>query len=262
MALEAFDALAPDYDREFTHSLLGTLLRQAVWRRLEVRFGAGERVLELNCGTGEDAVFLGRRGVRVLATDGSREMVEVAREKVVRAGLTHRVEVREVDLEHLQGAEVEGPFRGALSNFGGLNCVGELEPVARWLASRIEVGGVAMLTVMGPLVPWEWGWFLARGRAGKAFRRLRPGGVEWRGQRVRYPSVFRLRRAFAPSFRLLRVAAVGALVPPSYVEAWACRHRAWVERLNRWERRCETRFALPWLADHYLAELERVDVER
>ena len=54
----------------FTESRLGELLRQAVWRRLDDVFRPGDRVLELDCGTGEDAVHLARRGVRVLATDG------------------------------------------------------------------------------------------------------------------------------------------------------------------------------------------------
>ena len=111
-----------------------------------------------------------------------------------------------------------------------------------------------MLCVMGPVVPWEWVWFLGRG---KAFRRLTPGGVEWRGLRVRYPSIRALRRALSPSFRMRRVAALGALLPPPYAEGWAARHPGLIDRLDRWERRFETVPPLPWLADHYLMELER-----
>jgi hypothetical protein len=54
-----------------------------------------------------------------------------------------------------------------------------------------------------------------------------------------------------------RVAALGALLPPPYAEAWAARHPKLVEKLDRWERRWETVPPLPWLADHYLMELER-----
>ena len=82
-----FDDLAADYDERFCRTRIGTLLRQAVWRRLEVRFSAGQRILELNCGTGEDALYLGRRGVRVLATDRSAKMVEQTQGKVTAAGL-------------------------------------------------------------------------------------------------------------------------------------------------------------------------------
>ena len=51
--------------------------------------------------------------------------------------------------------------------------------------------------------------------------------------------------------------AVGALLPPSYAEPWAVKHPRTIARLDRWERRLENRWPLPWLADHYLAELER-----
>ena len=272
-----FDGMAAGYDSGFTESRIGALMRQAVWRRIDARFRPGDRVLELNCGTGEDAVYLARRGVRVLATDIAPAMLDVARAKVARAGLADLVEVRQLAIEELRKQKEEGrmpeeardsfsilhssfsiPFDGALSNFGGLNCVADLPGVAAGLASRLRPGAVALLCVMGPLVPWEWAWYLRRGQPGKAFRRLRRGGVAWRGLTISYPSIGALRRAFAPWFRAQRVSAVGALLPPSYVEEWAAQRPRLLDRLGRWERRAETWPPLPWLADHYLVELERV----
>jgi SAM-dependent methyltransferase len=246
----AFDKLAAEYDDGFTRTLLGDRLRRAVWQRLDALFAPGDRVLELACGTGEDALHLGGRGVRVLATDASPEMVRVAREKLAGSA---GVEVRQLAVEDLESLEAP-PFDGALSDFGGLNCVADLPAAGQALAARLRPGAVAVLCVMGPVVPWEWVWF--RGR-GKAFRRLTRGGVEWRGLRVRYPSIRTLRRAFSPAFRMRRVAALGALLPPPYAEAWAARHPSLIDRLDRWERRLETLPPLPWLADHYLMELER-----
>lgn len=251
-----FDRLAAEYDDGFTRTGLGLRMRQAVWQRLDALFTPGYRVLELACGTGEDAVHLGGRGVKVLATDASPEMVRVAGEKVERAGLCGDVQVRRLPLEEL--ADLDEPlFDGALSNFGGLNCVADLPGTGRALAARLRPGGVAVLCVMGPLVPWEWGWFLGHAQPAKAFRRLTPGGVEWRGLRIRYPSIRTLRRAFAPGFRMRRVAALGALLPPPYTETWAARHPRMIERLDRWERRVETLPPFPWIADHYLMEMER-----
>ena len=246
----AFDNLAADYDDGFTRTLLGERLRRAVWRRLDALFAPGDRILELACGTGEDALHLAGRGVRVLATDAAPEMVRVASEKL--AGVAG-VEVRHLPVEHLDRLD-EPPFDGALSDFGGLNCVADLPAAGRALAARLRPGAVAVLCVMGPVVPWEWLWF--RGH-GKAFRRLTPGGVEWRGLRVRYPTIRRLRQVLLPGLphaarRCPRSAAAAPLRgslgrPPSEL----------VEKLDRWERRWETVPPLPWLADHYLMELER-----
>jgi SAM-dependent methyltransferase len=242
-----FDALAADYDRRFTATPLGTLLRERVQSRLDARFAPGDRVLELACGTGEDAVHLGRRGIRVLATDASAAMVEKARSKALSAGLETIVETRRLAIEDL--STLTGPFDGAFSNFGGLNCVANPAAVAAVLAGLLRPGAPLLLCVMGPLVPWEW--------AGFRFRRLRRGGVEWRGITVRYPSPGALRRAFAPAFRPLRLSAVNALLPPTEREAWAGRHPRLLAGLARWERRLEAVPPFPWLADHYLLELAR-----
>lgn len=254
-----FDSLAPGYDRSFTESPIGERMRAAAWRRLDAAFAPGDRVLELNCGTGEDAVHLARRGVAVLATDLSAEMVAIARAKAERAGVTVRVEVAQVAIEDVGRLAASGPFDGVLSNFGGLNCIADLPGVARSLSALVRPGGKALLCLMGPAVPWEWGWFLLRGQPGKAGRRLRRGGAQWRGLTIRYPSIGQVRRAFAPHFRARRVAAIGALVPPTYADGWARRHPRVLAALDRCERRFETVPPLPWLADHYLIELERLD---
>lgn len=251
-----FDALAADYDAKFTGSAIGQRMRTAVWRRLEAAFAPGARVLELNCGTGEDAVFLARRGVRVLATDIAPGMVAATRDKVARTGLKNLVEVAQLDIAQLAQHPI-GQVDGVLSNFGGLNCVAELQRVARDLAALLRPGAKALLCVMGPVVPWEWGWFLTRGEPRKAFRRLQPGGAPWRGLTIRYPTIGTVRRAFAPEFAQRRVAAICALVPPPHASAWAERHPRMLAALDRWERRAETIPPLPWLADHYLIELER-----
>src|SRR6185295_45082 len=124
-------------------------------------------------------VHLARRGVRVLATDASPAMVEAARSKVAAAGVEENVEVRLLAIEDT--GTLGETFDGAFSSFGGLNCVGDLAAVARGLAARLQFGSPALLCVMGPLVPWEWLGFLARGRPFQAFRRLRSAGVPWRG---------------------------------------------------------------------------------
>ncbi|HBY98317.1 MAG TPA: class I SAM-dependent methyltransferase, partial [Chloroflexi bacterium] len=129
----AFDHAAASYDAAFTDTHLGRLLREAVWARLAQQFQPGMHILELNCGTGEDAIWLARRGLRVTATDNSPGMLAVARGKAGRAGVDDRIEFRRLDLGEIGEwrFEVEGErreredgpagFDGVLSNFGGLN---------------------------------------------------------------------------------------------------------------------------------------------
>src|ERR1700722_16000788 len=120
--ISAFDAIASGYDSQFTATTLGAAMRRAVWARCAVRFASGSRVLEMNCGTGEDALWLARRGVKVLATDVSAAMLQVAQDKLTASPAGALARFQRLAWEDLDSFD-EGPFDGLLSNFGGLNCV-------------------------------------------------------------------------------------------------------------------------------------------
>ena len=204
--------------------------------------------------------------VFVAGLEPSGAMVATAREKLHRAGLAERATFRiggaddlglQPDLPLADTTRAAPEFDGAFSNFGPLNCVADLAPVSRALAARVRPGGRALLCIMGPWVPWEWLWYLRRGQPRVALRRFRRGGVPWRGLTVRYPSVGRVRRVFAADWRSCGATAIGALVPPSYAEAWAIEHPKMLARLDRWERRFASSPILVRLADHFLLELER-----
>ena len=126
----AFDGLAQEYDAQFTATTLGTLLRRMSWRHFERVFAQRESLLEIGCGTGEDAIHLASLGHRVLATDASLQMMRVARHKAERAGCAHRIRFLWLPMERL-GAELAGErFDGVYSNFGAINCAPSLDALA------------------------------------------------------------------------------------------------------------------------------------
>ncbi len=255
-----FDAAADAYDAEFTHTPIGRLMREAVWNRLDSLFPAGSVVLELNCGTGEDAVHLACRRVHVVATDLSPRMIDITRAKSKREGVESYVDARVLAMDDLAELTHDCPrFDGAFSNFGGLNCVSDRASIARSLADLLKPGARVALCVMGPWCCWEWIWFLSRWEPRKAFRRLRRGGARWKGIAIQYPHWRTLAREFRPYFRMCRVSAVGAFVPSSYAGEWVTRHPGLFASLVKGETRFAHRRGAVALADHYLIELERVD---
>lgn len=255
-----FDSLAESYDRVFTDSLIGRAQRDAVWRELDAAFVPGQRVLELNCGTGVDAVHLAERGVRVDAFDSSPAMIGVARRRTPPAGLfPPRFAV--LATEHLR--VLDSVYDGAFSNFGGLNCVQDLRQVARNLARLVRPLGHLVLCLASRFCAWETGWWLAHGNPSKAFRRLRRNGVTAElvpGAlvHVRYPSLRELRRLFRPEFSLVSVRGIGLLVPPSYVEP----HARCFPGLLRGAAHLDAHFsslpALRSISDHILLKFRRI----
>jgi SAM-dependent methyltransferase len=235
-----------------------------VWTALERNFKPGQHVLELGCGTGEDAVWLAQRGVTVTATDTSAAMLAEAERKAARAGIAGRVTTRHLPLQELPDAEFDTLFDGVLSDFGALNCV-EPDVITRSLGRLVRPGARAVLVVMGPCCPWEIGWFLAHGHPRTAFRRWRPGGLEAEvgGQKMRvfYPSPGRLMRGLAPEFRLLRLWGLGVALPTTDAASVVNRRPALLERLDRWETRLAGRFPFRLLGDHYVLEMERLSAD-
>jgi SAM-dependent methyltransferase len=220
--------VADQYDDLFTNSLIGRAQRKSVWLEMDRLFCAGHRVLEINCGTGVDALHLGARGVNVDACDASAKMVAVARRRLAASAYRNRVVLSVLPIEEIGQLAADTLYDGVLSNFSGLNCVADLPSVALNLARVVRPGGRMILCLFGRFCLWEIVWYMLQGDIKTAFRRLRDEGVIAKvapGHRVlvRYPSVGSLRRDFAPHFRLLSWKGVGVAVPPSYLEPWAMR---------------------------------------
>jgi ubiquinone/menaquinone biosynthesis C-methylase UbiE len=260
--LAPFDGIAATYDEVFTDSIIGRAQRDSVWRELDRSFHVGQHILEINCGTGVDAVHLAARGVEVLACDISAGMLEVARRRVQSLRLLAPVRLRRTAIEDISCLRDHAPFDGALSNFGGLNCIENLWPVARDLAQLVRPGARVVICSMGRCVGWEIAVFAARGRFREGFRRLGPGPVYVRLGLERvpcwYPAVGALRRTFAPGFRLLRWKGVGLTVPPSYLERHAQRFPRAIRALAKADLWLGRVPLLRVLADHYLLTFERI----
>jgi ubiquinone/menaquinone biosynthesis C-methylase UbiE len=260
-----FDAIAEEYDARFTNSLIGRAQRESVWSEMDRLFRSGQRVLEINCGTGVDAMHLSARGIQVVACDASTEMIAVARRRLNAPSAQSHVDFRTLATEQIGELEKEGLYDGVLSNFAGLNCVADLKCVARDLARLVRPGGKAILCLFGRFCFWEMLWYTLRGDFKKAFRRLGGKSVvanigPGHSVLVRYPSVDFLRRDFAPHFRLVSWKGVGIAVPPSYLEPWAERF----PRLFKFAAKIDLLLAqcpgFRALADHVVVVLERVEV--
>src|SRR5579863_3858910 len=205
LAGTAFDTIAESYDSLFTTSLIGRSQRAGVWRKAQTVFRTGDRVLELNCGTGTDALFLASLGIAVTACDASPRMIEQAqRQKAVEAPRAS-VEFRVLCTEQLDELPCHPPFDGAFSNFSGLNCISDLSKTWQLLAERLRPGAQILICLSTRFCVWEILHYLSKGQFHKAWRRCR-GTAEARIGRNSFPVYYRtlrsLRQSLWPMFRL------------------------------------------------------------
>ena len=208
MASGSFDLLAAEYDRNWTNSGPGRLQRNAVWRELIPLFRPGDTVLDLGCGTGEDAERLQLSDISVRALDASPEMVRMARARGVNAKVGKIEDIREINIA----------FDGVISNFGPLNCVEDIRTLRTSLAQLVRTGGFLVLCLMGRFCLMESLHYFCRCQWRKAVRRWKGlTYAERLGVQVFYPSGSAVKHALSPEFRLVRRIGIGLTVPPSYV---------------------------------------------
>jgi SAM-dependent methyltransferase len=223
------------------------------------------RILELNCGTGIDAVHLANLGVRVVACDLSPKMIDAARRRASAAGLDERVDFRVLDTEKIETLVVDAPFDGAFSNFSGLNCVQDISRVADNLALLLKPSAPILLCMVGRFSPWEMAWHLAHGKpvvALHSFRRKPTAELSSRGAvSVHYPSVRDMRWMFGPKFRLRGWKGIGVAVPPSCLDAIAKRIPRAVRGLAKIDRYLSRAPIFRSLGDCVLMRFERLSEE-
>ncbi len=255
-----FDISAETYDRDFTNTDLGRWLRSRVWERLAAQLQPGDSVLEIGCGTGEDAVWLAQRGVRVLATDVSSVMLERTQQKTVDLGLNDLVQTEILNLNQLPTAMADR-FDGVFSNFGPVNCTHDWTGLGVFLGTVVKSGGFVGLGVMSPFCLWETVWHSLRFNFRTAFRRIRRRTVATLADGshipVYYPSSRQLATALKPSFRQINVRGIGVFLPPSDVFGAIEKRPQLARRLMALETRWAHRWPFRTWADHYWIEFVR-----
>jgi SAM-dependent methyltransferase len=256
-----WNVAAETYDLDFANTLIGRAQRESIWKEIGKVFTVGERILELNCGTGIDAVFLANRGIRVLACDIAPRMIELARRRANSTQTSGLIDFRSLATENIEVLENEGLFDGAFSNFSGLNCVDDLSTVAQKLARLLRPGAQLVLCMIGRFVPWEIAWYIAHGNPRRALLRFKKVTVGRIGEdavvSVRYPSVRKLAGIFAPGFRLEKRQGIGIALPPSYLEHLAQKFPLVVNRLASLDRRIGCLPGLRSMGDCVLLQFER-----
>ncbi|HSD83685.1 MAG TPA: class I SAM-dependent methyltransferase [Anaerolineae bacterium] len=213
----AFSRKAAEYDAFGDDHLNLARMRRKVYAHV-LRFAQpADRILELNAGTGIDAVFFARQGYRVHAIDIAPGMLDHLAAKIEQQHLHDRLTYQALSFTELDRVE-GGPYNYLFSNFGGLNCIPDLSAVTRHLPRILAPGGKLTWVIMPPICPWEL-MLLLKGKFHIATRRLRRGGTPAHVEGVRFMTYYftprQVRGALGPDFRLLNLAGLSVFTPPA-----------------------------------------------
>ena len=218
-------------------------------------------ILELNSGTGEDAIYFAEKGYHVHATDISVGMQTILKQKVDHRHLSEKISNEICSYTDLVSLKAKGPYDHIFSNFAGLNCTDQLDLVLASFAPLLHKNGIVTLVVLPEFCAWEFA-LLFKGKWKTAFRRFagKKGArshIEGEFFTCWYYNPSYIIKQMAKDFTVLSVEGLCTMVPPSYISGFADKYPRVFNRLCSWEDKWGSKW--PWrsLGDYYIISLRK-----
>lgn len=258
---KAFGKQSAVFDELYSSNIIIQYKRQRVRDHVRSYIKPNSKILELNAGTGEDAIWFARQGHTIHATDISREMQSRLVEKIMNTNLESKISNEVCSFTELPKLQNKGPYDLIFSNFAGLNCTGELDKVLHSLSPLLTSGGLVTLVLMPKFCLWEAMMFV-RGEFKTAFRRFFSGKgakatVEGEQFTCWYYNPSYVIRNMMDEYEVLSVEGLCTLVPPSYLENFPIKRPS----LHKWlkEKENEWKTKWPWkiIGDYYIISLKK-----
>ncbi len=260
---QEFDHIAEEYDNDFTYSNIGKRQRNLVYSYLEKTLpNRVLNILELNCGTGQDAIWFSEKGHKVSATDISTKMIECATKKTKSKGI-NSINYNVLDLKKVSTLKISEKYDLIFSNFGGTNCIDlqELKYFLKNASKLLNKKGKVILVIMPKFCLWESLYFTLKGNLKSAFRRKTDTSVDANVEGIKvktwYHSPDEVKEISKEIYRNFKSVPIGFFLPPSYLEPFFKKRLRFLNNLNLLDIKIQNKPIFSKWSDHYLIELEK-----
>jgi len=257
---DSFNKISDSFDEEDRENAILQWMRNTVYEIYLSYFRKGDKLLELNAGTGIDAVYLASKGIKVLATDISDDMLGRLKDKIEKKNLEELISVENLSFDDIDKIS-EKDFDGAISNFGGLNCINYFDKLSKSLGERIKPGGKFIAVVMNSFCPWEIFYYLLKLDPKSAFRRFNKDGIEAGLNEFKIKSFYFTSGEFADRFSKYfeteKIYSHGLFTPPPYMFGIYNRAKPLVKAFMKMDNITKGMFPLNRIGDHFIIVLKR-----
>lgn len=260
-AESAFSAQSMVFDDIYSSNTIINYKRERVRSHVLSLLKQGSSILELNSGTGEDALFFAQQGHHVHATDISTDMQEQLKNKVAAYNIGDLISTETCSFTQLSQLKNQEPYDHIFSNFAGLNCTDELDSVLASFDSLLKPGGTVTLVILPKFCLWET-LMLFKGKFRTAFRRLFAGKgakahIEGVYFKCWYYSPSFIARHLKDNFYVVGLEGLCTIVPPSYIEGFAETHPWAYSFLKNKEDKLKTSWPWKYIGDYYIISLKK-----
>jgi len=256
-AIKAFSNQSSIFDAFYSPSPIVQYKRMRVRRLLSKYLKDESKVLELNSGTGEDALWLASQKHTVLSTDLSEGMLNTQKEKILNSDYSGRISTKALSFLDLH--TLEGSFDAIFSNFGGLNCTSHLDKVLKEWDRLLKPNGLLVLTIMPPNCLWEW-LFALKFNFKLAFRRKKKGGTLAHLEGEYFQTYYYTPTFIQEKLPLFQTEALEALclsVPPEFLRDRFLPYPRILNTLIQFEEKIKSLPILRSIGDYYILVLRK-----
>ncbi len=262
-AARAFSKQAPVFDQLYSTDTIFQYKRKRVREHIEKWISPQSVMLEINAGTGDDAIYFAQRGHHIHATDISGDMQKMLIQKIELARLENKITHEICSFTELENLRQPGTYDYIFSNFAGLNCTSQLEKVLDSFSFLLNPGGLVTLVLMPKFCLWEF-LLLFKGKFKIAFRRFagRKGAkafIEGEYFRCWYYNPSFIKKYLKGSFDIVSIEGLCTLVPPSYMENFAGKHSKFYQYLKKREEKWKANWPWKSIGDYYIITLKKKD---
>ena len=259
-AAEAFSKQSVIFDEIYNDDAIIQYERARVRSHAISLLPPGASILELNCGTGEDAIFFASQACKVHATDIAEGMMQKTKEKISASLYKENITTEICSYTDLYNLENRGPFDMIFSDFGGLNCTDQLDKVLASFSPLLKPGGIVTLVIIPKFCLWET-LLLFKGQFKTAFRRF----LARKGRTAHIEGVYFKCWYYNPkyiqknlkNFTTVKLEGLCTLVPPSYMQGFAEKHPRLFRFLCKKEDQLKAKRFWRSIGDYYIISLKK-----
>jgi len=257
----AFSKQAKVFDELYSGNTIVQYKRKRVRDHLKKFLLPGHFILELNSGTGEDAIWLAQQNCKVHATDISTSMQEILKQKINNELLEDSVSYELCSFTRLNELKERGPYDVIFSNFAGLNCTEHLNRVLSSFSSLLLPKGIVTLVMLPKFSLWEF-LLIFKGKFKTATRRFfsakgRNANVEATQFKCWYYNSSFIKKYLKDEFEVVSMEGLCTLVPPSYIENFAEKHPKGYNFLKKKEDKLKSKWPWKYIGDYYIISLQK-----
>ncbi len=254
-----FSSIYEEYETLSKENYCDIFRRNGIRKHVELFLNPKDAILEINAGSGIDAVYFAKKGYSVLATDLADNAGIYINNKIKEQKIQN-LEFQKCSFSNLKSIE-NRKFNHIFSNYGGLNCTENLEEIFNQFKDLLHPKGFVSLVIMPKFYPWEMATILKGNK--NAFRRFKKNNtlanVGNYSIKTFYHTPKQVKMAMGENFTHIKTRNIGTFYPSLHYHSFQ-KHQKTMHFLMRFDTWINNKLLIPkGIGDYFILTFQKTN---